>query len=87
MHKSITIWLTFAFLSMNALLVLADTQQENVRPLKIGAVLTLSGNFAAAGEDSRRGIEAALAEHAEDNLLQILYEDSRNEPSVAVLEF
>lgn len=56
-------------------------------PLKIGAILTLSGNFAAAGEDSRRGIEAALSLADNSERLQVQYEDSRNEPSVAVSEF
>ena len=56
-------------------------------PLKIGAILTLSGNFAAAGDDSRRGIEAALAIEDNSDQLQVQYEDSRNEPSVAVSEF
>lgn len=65
----------------------ASPSGVKLSPLKIGAILTLSGNFAAAGDDSRRGIEAALAVADNAKQLQVQYEDSRNEPSVAVTEF
>lgn len=55
--------------------------------LKIGAILTLSGSFASAGDDSRRGIEAALASRASSHRLHIVYADSRNEPSSAISEY
>lgn len=54
---------------------------------KIGALLTLSGAFAAAGEDSRRGIEAAIASQGGAPALQFVYADSRNEPAVAIAEY
>lgn len=56
-------------------------------PIKIGAILTLSGNFASAGEDSRRGIEAALATQGGVSRLEVIYADSKNEPSSAIAEY
>lgn len=49
--------------------------------------MTLSGNFVSAGEDSRRGIEAALNTSDNRRYLDVQYEDSRNEPSVAITAF
>lgn len=55
--------------------------------LKVGMLLTLSGSFATAGEDGRKGVEAGLAVAGARNLLEIIYADSRNEPATAISEF
>lgn len=63
---------------------IAETPQEK---LKIGALLTLSGNFASAGEDSRRGIEAGLAVSEAQSRLEFIFADSKNEPHHSISEF
>ena len=55
--------------------------------VKVGMLLTLSGAFATAGEDGRKGVEAALAEPGVREALEVLYADSRNEPAAAISEF
>lgn len=75
------------FLCSASLTAWASPSGIKPSPLKVGAILTLSGNFAVAGDDSRRGIEAALAIADNAEQLQFEFEDSRNEPSVAVTEF
>ena len=79
--------LSLALLALTAPQAWANPQQPEPAPLRVGAILTLSGNFAAAGDDSRRGIEAALAAKGNSGHLQFVYADSRNEPSAAVSEF
>ena len=74
--------LPFILISVLPILALAEAS-----PLNVGAILTLSGNFASAGDDSRRGIEAALSLEGNRNYLDVQYEDSRNEPSAAITAF
>ena len=54
---------------------------------KFGAILTLSGTFASAGEDCKKGIEAALDISGKRDLLEVVYSDSKNDPSSAISEF
>lgn len=54
---------------------------------KVGVILTLSGTFSAVGEDGKRGIALALAEEKSEPPFEILYGDSRGEPTTAVTEF
>lgn len=76
--------LALSFMSIAA--VTACSADPATPPIRIGALLTLSGTFAAAGEDCRRGIEAGLdAAHARE-LISIVYADSKNEPATAVTE-
>ena len=55
--------------------------------LKVGMILTLSGNFASAGEDCRKGIEAGITNEGQAGVPEPVYSDSRNEPAVAISEF
>lgn len=87
MSRFTGIILSSAFLIVLSESVWGSPPTDRNTKLKIGAILTLSGNFAAAGDDARRGIEAALSESDNANWLEVRYEDSRNEPSVAVAEF
>ncbi len=72
------------------LFVIIHTQetfaQEPQHKIKIGALLTLSGNFASAGEDCRSGIQAALKGLGSDARIDIIFSDSKNEPSAAISE-
>ncbi|HQH27047.1 MAG TPA: ABC transporter substrate-binding protein [Oligoflexia bacterium] len=54
---------------------------------RFGALLTLSGKFASAGEDCRRGIEAGLTAARARHRLHAVYADSRNDPTAAISEF
>jgi len=81
---------TFAWIAfVGCLLSSAHAAPDSspIERLKIGAILTLSGNLASAGEDSRRGIEAALVVAGPDIPIEFIYADSRNEPTVAISEF
>jgi branched-chain amino acid transport system substrate-binding protein len=54
-------------------------------PLRIGAVLPLSGRFAGVGELLREGIELALEAHTGDGLqVEIVYKDDGSDPELAV---
>ncbi len=87
MSKLTALLLTAALFVLGPLSSFASPQGTEGAPLKLGAILTLSGNFAAAGDDSRRGIEAALASQGNVPRMEIVYADSRNEPSVAIAEY
>ena len=87
MIRLIVSLLSTGLLSFACLPAWASAEQTGATPLKIGAILTLSGNFAAAGDDSRRGIEAALKSQEKSSDLEIIYADSRNEPSAAIAEY
>ena len=65
----------------------AGAQTAGQEKLKLGMLLTLSGNFASAGEDGRKGAEAGLATAGAGSLVDVVYADSRNEPAAAVSEF
>ncbi len=60
-------------------------EPESPAPIKVGMLLTLSGNYASAGEDCRKGIDAALAETKSH--LEVVYADSKADPSTAIGEF
>lgn len=82
---------TATTLSMLVALALYSTSAHAQPPtgvdskLKVGMLLTLSGSFSSAGEDCRRGIEAALKEAPD--MLDVVYADSKNEPATAISEF
>ena len=59
-----------------------ETAQQ---PARFGAILTLSGNFASAGEDCRKGLEAGLGTNSTS--FQTVYADSRNSSADALSEF
>ena len=62
-------------------------ENRSMGRVKVGALLTLSGTFAAAGNDCRSGLEAALAEAGDRARIQFVYADSKNEPMTALSEF
>lgn len=82
---------TFFFCCSLALLVLLQLEsisaEESREKIKVGMLLTLSAGFATAGEDCKKGIEAALTDSKSENLFELLYADSRNNSPTAVSEF
>ncbi|MBU4360488.1 ABC transporter substrate-binding protein [Patescibacteria group bacterium] len=56
---------------------------ENQEPIKIGAILPLTGKIAQYAEEARRGIEIAL-EQEKDLKLEIIYEDSKSDAKEGV---
>ena len=67
------------------LAAVADPAAPQPEKLKIGELLTLSGSFASAGEDCRKGINAAVTD--DPAALELVYADSKNDPSAAITEF
>ena len=67
--------------------VSAQTKLTKSKPIRIGMILTLSGSFATAGEDGRKGVEAALDVSGKRGKFEIIYADSQNEPTSAITEF
>ena len=59
-------------------------------PIKIGALLILSGDFAAWGENAKKGIDLALEDFRKDhpeNNIQIIYEDTKGDAKLALSGF
>ena len=77
----------FCILALGLISLHTTTAQSVNQKLRIGAVLTLSGNFASAGSDARSGIETALAELGNSSKIDITFADSKNEASNAISEF
>ena len=67
--------------------VTAQPDLSMSKKVKVGALLTLSGKFASAGEDCRLGIEAGLAVAGLNAPIEITYADTLNDPTTAVSEF
>ncbi|MFH1457264.1 MAG: penicillin-binding protein activator [Patescibacteria group bacterium] len=71
------------------LLLQKDSEQGEVKgisqeqPIKIGAILPLTGKIAQYAEEARRGIEMAL-EQEKDLKLEIVYEDSKSDAKEGV---
>lgn len=60
---------------------------NNSKPIKIGALLTLSGAFASAGDGIKQGIDLAL--EMNNNMIgnrkvEVVYEDDENNPQVSL---
>ena len=77
----------FVMFHVHPSFVEAEPQADKSEQIKVGMLLTLSGSFATAGEDCRKGIEAALANTGKEKEFHLLFADSKNEPSTAVAEF
>ncbi len=75
----------FSFTVLITLCLPAAAEENN--KLKAGMLLTLSGNFSSAGEDCRQGIEAAISISKRADAFDLIYADSKNEPSTAIGEF
>jgi ABC-type branched-subunit amino acid transport system substrate-binding protein len=88
MHKFfLKIPLSFLAALLLSATALAEPTATAAGTIKIGALLTLSGGFASAGEDCRKGIEAGLDVANARNLLEILYADSKNDSMQTISEF
>lgn len=86
MRKNLWSLLLATILAMSLTLPAASDPTNAPSPkLKVGMILTLSGAFASAGEDCRKGIEAALA--VAGTPLEVIYADSKNDPTTSILEF
>jgi len=65
----------------------ADEPQEN-KPIKVGVLLPLTGDFAFFGDQAKQGIELALAEINQDKQqVAVIYEDEKCLPKEAVQGF
>ena len=79
----ITIKVAFALLLILGIILTSkvsftEPQAPNVKALKVGMLLPLSGEYASGGEDNRQGIEAALAVSKSVVPLEIIYSNSKN---------
>ena len=59
---------------------------EEARP-RVGMLLPMSGDFAAIGVDGRNGVDLALREFGSPAPIEIIFGDTRGEPTTAVSEF
>lgn len=62
---------------------------ENKEPIKIGAILPLSGKYATWGEESRKVIDLSVEQlNAQDGIdgrnIEIIYEDCQEDSTLAV---
>jgi len=69
-----------------------DEQNISTSPIRIGAVLPLSGNSAAWGEQGRWGIEMAITKANEagsisGHRIEVIFEDSQATPRIALTAF
>lgn len=58
-------------------------KEKELEPIKIGAILLLTGNLAFTGEHFKNGLSIAFEEMAPENM-KIIYEDSKGQPKEAV---
>ncbi|MFH1890984.1 MAG: penicillin-binding protein activator [Candidatus Kuenenbacteria bacterium] len=78
------IWIPVLIIAVIVVGVILLTQNknnqidENQEPIKIGAILPLTGKGTKYAEEARRGIEMALEEE-KDLKLEIIYEDSKSD--------
>ena len=67
----------------------AETPKENEKPVvKIGAILPLSGSYAATGEASKKAMLLALEDNIKENnkyKYEIIFEDNQMKPSKAAV--
>ena len=81
------------FISVAFLVILSfGCAKKDGKEIKIGAILTLTGDAAKYGENVKKGIELALQETnasggIKGKILKVLYEDSKADPKVAVSAF
>jgi branched-chain amino acid transport system substrate-binding protein len=84
-HPHLFLTLISAFLCYTQHLNLARAQEK---PITIGALLPLTGDFAYFGEQARQGIEIALAEMNKDGeRVRVVYEDEKCLPKEALQGF
>lgn len=64
-----------------------ETKNASFGTIKIGALLSLTGEGSAWGENAKKGIEMAVSEFRiknKDNLIEIIYEDTHGDPKTAI---
>lgn len=72
-------FLAVIFLLIACLAVPAGSSADNLQelqPLRVGAILPLSGDFAFVGKEMQRGMQLALEDFS-DYRIEIIYEDDR----------
>ncbi len=75
-----------------ALIALAGSNAIGAAPIRIGAILILSGNSAAQGQSVRDGLQLAVDEvnqrgGVNSSRIELIFEDSKSDPKVAVDAF
>lgn len=63
---------------------------DNSKPIKIGAMLTLSGPFASVGEGAKKGIDLYFETKnytINNRKVEVIYEDDENNPQVALRKY
>ncbi len=71
---------------LSVLCFAADLPAQDRSAVRVGMLLPLSGSYASVGEDNRRGVEMALAEGGQMQLVPV-YGDSRADPTQSINEF
>ena len=84
--------LTVAFLAILALTFSACTNDKEPQVIKIGAILPLTGPIAFFGEYEKNAINIACSEindrgGIKGKKVEVIYEDSQNDPKKAVNAF
>jgi branched-chain amino acid transport system substrate-binding protein len=76
------------FVTLSLLLAPLSATQAQDKPITIGALLPLTGDFAYFGEQARQGIELALKElNSKGTQVQVVYEDEKCLPKEALQGF
>jgi branched-chain amino acid transport system substrate-binding protein len=86
------IWIPIIVVIIIIVAVVVFYKPTPKEPIKIGAILQLSGAGALYGEYAKRGIDLAVEEINSGNgvngrKIKIIYEDSQNEPTLAISAF
>ncbi len=77
------IWLTIIIIAIS--IAIGYEKPKNNEPIKIGVLLSLTGNFSTFGEDVKNGLELAKAELAEEGtIVEFVYEDTGSDAKKAV---
>jgi len=84
-QKGIIIGL-IVFILLIVIFSFANRKNEEENITKIGAIVILSGDGAAWGDNARKGIELALAENNNKNI-KIIFEDSQGDSKKAISSY
>lgn len=87
MNKStkITIGIIIAIIAIGGIWYEISRKPTGEEPIKIGAILPLSGKNVSYGERTQKGIELALAEvNKEKEVIKVIYEDSKGDSTTGV---
>jgi ABC-type branched-subunit amino acid transport system substrate-binding protein len=75
-----------SFVVLAVVCLAANLSAQERKVARVGMLLPLSGGYASVGEDNRRGIEMALAEGGEAQVVPV-YGDSGADPIQSIREF